>query len=327
MTLPVAPAWRAWVAENLLRGNPPAELRAALVAQGLDQAAADALIDATRADPIYAAAARVAGRAAAVEQAARLMRQRSEEVALSVDKLDEPTFYERYWQTHRPVVARGLASGWPAARWTLADLADRVGETTVSVLRGRSATPRWWLHREALTTRMSLAELARLALTTEGDDVYAVGRNDLLAEPGLAGLGAELGWAPGIAAHAPHARLWVGPRGTFTPLHHDQSSAWLVQIVGTKQVWLASPLEVALLATADGVFNTVDAGAPHAGELAEVRWYTLTLSPGDAVFLPAGWWHQVRATAPSVSVSLGGFRWPHAVTWYAPGRALAAARG
>ena len=96
--------------------------------------------------------------------------------------------------------------------------------------------------------------------------------------------------------------------------------AWLVQRVGRKRVWLASPLEPALLDTGIGVFNSVDPRDPPEGDLAEVHWWETVIEPGDAVFLPAGWWHQVLAETPSVSVSLGGFRWRNNVKWYTPAR-------
>jgi ribosomal protein L16 Arg81 hydroxylase len=56
------------------------------------------------------------------------------------------------------------------------------------------------------------------------------------------------------------------------------------------------------------------------GELSEVAWLVVELAPGDAVFLPTGWWHQVVALEASISVSRGAFRWPSNRTWYAPGR-------
>ena len=151
-----------------------------------------------------------------------------------------------------------------------------------------------------------------------GDDCYGVGRNDLLDD--LPELKGGIGGLPGVDRANPGARLWIGPAGTVTPLHHHQSAAWLVQRVGAKRVWLASPLETALLETTDGVFNRVDPRLPQEGDLAEVTWWETVIHPGDAVFLPAGWWHQVVAESASISVSLGRFRWPNNVEWYAPGR-------
>lgn len=310
----IEPAWIAWATENLLRGAEPASVTAVLAEKGLEERA-NAVVQALMASPILQGAGRLVRRSAAIEQAGRLHRSFERLHTLEVSALDEATFFRDAWTAHRPLVFRQGASHW--APWSLEDLEARFGGAQIEVMRGRSQHQRWWHHREALGTRMPLAELLELMRTTEGDDVYGVGRNDVL--DAIPALKAELGSLPGIGSD-PHARLWIGPAGTFTPLHHDQSAAWLVQRVGRKRVWIASPLEPALFDTAEGVFNLHDARRPAQGDLAEVHWFEVVIEPGDAVFLPAGWWHQVLAETPSVSVSLGGFRWPNRVTWYAPAR-------
>lgn len=311
----VAPAWVAWATENLLRGADPADVIAVLRSRGLDEHEAVDLVREVRTSPIFAGARQLVGRSAAVEQAARLRRTFERQHTLEVETLDDTDFYTRAWTAHRPLVFRQGAAAWTP--WSLEDLEARFGGLEVEVMEGRSQHAQWWLHREALAKRMPLACLIERMRTTSGDDLYGVGRNDVLEA--LPALKEELGTLPGIGED-PSARLWIGPAGTLTPLHHDQSAAWLVQRVGTKRVWLASPLEPALFSTAQGVFNQLDARGPMTGDLAEVHWWELVIEPGDAVFLPAGWWHQVLAETASVSVSLGGFRWPNRFTWYAPGR-------
>ena len=61
-----------------------------------------------------------------------------------------------------------------------------------------------------------------------------------------------------------------------------------------------------------GTFTTWNGGQDLPG-------YTVELAPGDAIFLPAGWWHAVTALSPSVSVTTTGFRWSNDFRWYAPG--------
>jgi ribosomal protein L16 Arg81 hydroxylase len=53
-----------------------------------------------------------------------------------------------------------------------------------------------------------------------------------------------------------------------------------------------------------------------------VVWHCVDLAPGDAILLPVGFWHQVLALSPSISVSMGGFAWTNAFPWYTPGRRL-----
>lgn len=317
MSEALAAEWTAWIAQNVLRGAPDEALVATLVGAGLSEDRALDEVTAVRRSPILAGAASLVRRSAGVEQVARLLRERMPPME-EVDALDEDELYRTFWLGHRPVVFRGGARGFPAMGWSFDGLAERFGEVPVDVLADRAAD--WWTDREGHVARTTFGALVRTCLDTVGDAVYADGRSELLATPGLEPLAADLGLLPGLVGDG-FPRLWVGPAGTVTPLHHDQSTGWLVQLVGRKRVWMASPLEVALMSTTHGLFNTVDARCPPAGELEEVRFSTFELEPGDAVLIPVGWWHQVEALTPSISVSMGGFRWPAVHTWYCPGRA------
>ena len=44
-----------------------------------------------------------------------------------------------------------------------------------------------------------------------------------------------------------------------------------------------------------------------------------TFAPGEALFLPVGWWHHVRALDLSISLACNHFRWPNDHDGYKPG--------
>ena len=46
------------------------------------------------------------------------------------------------------------------------------------------------------------------------------------------------------------------------------------------------------------------------------------MQPGEALFIPAGWWHQVDALDPSISVTILDFTFTNDYGWYRPGTAL-----
>jgi hypothetical protein len=317
--MPLPAAWTSWLTENLLRGAHPDRVIERLVAEGLPREQANGQVLEVLGSPIFQGARRLVLRSAGVEQAARLRRSFDCQATFEADELSDDAFRSGPWSGHRPQLLRGVAGDWPARSWTLSLLRERVGDVVIEVLRGRAGYRRWWAHRAELNTTMPLSELLDLMEGEPSNDVYAVGRNDLLATPGLESLASELGPLPGLHPERSHDRLWVGPAGTLTPLHHDQSAAWLVQLVGRKRVWLASPLEPSLLDSADGVFNLLDPREVE-GEATEVHWIDVVLEPGDAVFLPTGWWHQVLALDASISVSRGAFRETSTRDWYAPGR-------
>lgn len=317
--IPVAPEWIAWIAENALRGAGRDALLAGLVAGGMNAERAGIEVDAVLASPILVGARTLVVRSAAVEQAARLRRTLDDGPIVERQGIEEEALHREHWTANRPLILRGVASDWPAASWTPESLALRFGSVEVDVLVGRTRQARWWRDREGITRRIPLAELARACEGPGGDDVYADGRTDLLDVPGLAPLRAELGTLPGLVGDG-FPKAWIGPAGTLTPLHHDQSTGWLVQLHGHKRVWMASPLETALASTAVGLYNDVDPRLPAEGELSEVRWHRFDLGPGDALLTPVGWWHQILALTPSISVSLARFRWRNSFPWYCPGR-------
>jgi hypothetical protein len=43
--------------------------------------------------------------------------------------------------------------------------------------------------------------------------------------------------------------------------------------------------------------------------LRQLRVYDVALTPGEALFMPIGWWHQVKSLDFSVTITYTNFRW------------------
>ena len=117
----------------------------------------------------------------------------------------------------------------------------------------------------------------------------------------------------GVDAQRVVSNLWMGTSGTVTHAHFDSYENVLGQVAGYKFVRLFPPGERARLqalgagsaggsgTAAQGNVSTVDVegeGFDAEGCLDAI------LGPGDALYIPVGWWHYVRACTPSISLNM-----------------------
>lgn len=321
----LSPQWRQWLADNLARGATEDEVCDALVGQGVPVAEAKARVKEALASPTLAVARHYRVRAERLEQIVKLLRDqlatRAEPAAIERARgVDAATFYERYYATSTPVVLEDYMRGWPALeRWQLESLGERFGDVEVEICEGRDATADYDVKAMELTTQSTMRALVdRIAASDESNDFYMIARNRNLEGP-LGALLEDVVMDRGLLdpdATRGGCQLWVGPAGTVTPLHHDTSNILFCQVVGEKRVRLASPTETALLDTCRAMYAHVD---PETTE-AELALREVELGPGDALFLPVGWWHHVRALSASVSIAFVNFARDNDRRWYCPGK-------
>ncbi|PLY39732.1 transcription factor [Janthinobacterium sp. ROICE36] len=111
-------------------------------------------------------------------------------------------------------------------------------------------------------------------------------------------------------------RFWVGPAGTVTPLHCDYDDNIFAQVWGRKRIFLSPPHHDAFLYPREA--NAILFGSPFDPEAPDFQRFPLArqanmieclVEPGDMLYVPAGWYHQVRA----LTFSLSSNRWARAV--------------
>ncbi|WGG53385.1 cupin-like domain-containing protein [Rugamonas sp. DEMB1] len=111
-------------------------------------------------------------------------------------------------------------------------------------------------------------------------------------------------------------RFWLGPAGTVTPLHCDYDDNIFAQIWGTKRIFLSPPHHDEFLYPREA--NAILFGSPVDPEAPDFEKFPLArqalmieviVNPGDLLYVPAGWYHQVRA----LTFSLSSNRWARAL--------------
>ena len=148
---------------------------------------------------------------------------------------------------------------------------------------------------------------------SEGNDAYITAYNSSSNAAAFAPLQADLGVLDAYLTPG-EGMMWIGPQGTFTPLHFDLTNNLLVQLCGLKEFTLVPPHQTRFLYHAQHVFSEVhDLDDPDRLERfplsAPVTPYEVILEPGDALFVPIGWWHQVRSLEFSAMLTYTNFRW------------------
>jgi hypothetical protein len=232
-----------------------------------------------------------------------------------VRRLTPRQFLERAVAPHRPIVLTGMMGDWKApSRWTWRFLRETVGEVEVQVMEHREADARYDLNVNRLSEPTTLREfISWIERVKHSNARYMVARNNSLATPGLRALARDVGFFGGILDRRRidgFVSLWVGPGGTVTPLHQDTANNLFCQVRGRKRFTLIDPANAELLRDCLSYYSDVDAerfDVRRYPYLSRVDRLTVTVGPGEALFIPAGWWHHVRSLSPSLSVSMTNF--------------------
>jgi cupin-like protein len=317
--------WRDWAIENLIRGASKDRVIGGLCEEGVPAEVARAEVEAIAGSPMLTSCARLQRRIDRRELLLRLRRELARSGPREVERrarIDADELFARYYTAGVPVVLTETIRDWPAcSRWTFDALRAELGEVEIEACVDREQNPHCDREPQKHSRPMRLGELVdRVLAAGDSNDVYLISNNHALKRPELRRLFDDIAPDPALfdPSHlAGAASLWIGPKGTLTPLHHDGTNILFCQIQGRKRVTLVSPFEEGMLDEADGFYAAHD---PESDAWPESRARMMVeLAPGEALFIPAGWWHQVRALEPSISFSLMSFRRPNSFDWYRPG--------
>ena len=120
---------------------------------------------------------------------------------------------------------------------------------------------------------------------------------------------------PDYSSYFHRTNLWIGPKGTNSKFHYDCDENLFWQVYGEKRVILAPPSDTPNLyptnvSWGDG-YSPVDPKAPDYEQFPMARnasYLDVRLGPGDLLYIPPMWWHDV--TSLTTSVSINRLWWP-----------------
>lgn len=241
-----------------------------------------------------------------------------------VESLSATDFLHSYLEPGRPVVVRGALNGWKVPPpWGLAYLKERFGDCEVSLFdtlfaleevttfadyvddfTGRQDSTgippylRWFTRQSH--DQMICADDAFEEMADDWSVPSWLPEEDYVFPPAAGRLDATRDAFPARG-------LFVCGTGGRTRLHVDPwaSDACLCQVTGSKRFIMFPPEAGEFLSDGDG--GTVDLDRPDGTRFPEweraVPVLDEVLSPGDAIFIPSGWYHTAIALEDSVSLT------------------------
>ena len=233
-----------------------------------------------------------------------------------VSNISRDDFYENYYCLNRPVILKDMARSSPALhKWSPKFFAKNYGSVPIQITSDREGVSDYEANFRRTTRTVTIEEFVnRLSERGETNDFYLVARNYFFENPELAGLRDDLLPPPEIINTADRgpgtAKLWFGPKGTVTPLHHDEHSILFLQIYGRKQFKLIPAFDLPKIYLQKNFYSAVDLeniDAERYPKFLNASIAVVTVEPGDILFLPVGWWHWAKALEISISATFCSF--------------------
>lgn len=224
----------------------------------------------------------------------------------------------------RPVIVEGLAGQLGiATAATAASLRDRAGDATVDVAFHDAAAP-YFLYSGGYGAEidhrrtMPVDEFLDMMFGPGPDPGTVV--YQLFGVRACGGrIAAEIDEfdraITAASSHGTEARfsgIWIGSTGVVTPLHHDAWPGLLFQTEGRKRVAMYAPADRPNLSFrtplvgagrwSDLPARSSEADPDHFPRLAHTTRYEAELGPGDALYIPPFWPHEMEGLEPNISV-------------------------
>ncbi len=220
--------------------------------------------------------------------------------------LDAEGFKRQFLQPEQPAIITDLMKDWPAKeKWTLPFFKKKYGHLQVPVYPANSVrSGKKYMSPDRL---MRLSEyIDHIQRGDSGLRIFLF--NILKAAPELQNDYQIPTILDGFYRGFPFT--FFGGAGARTPMHYDidMSHVFLNQFEGSKKVILFSPNQSKLLYKQPfTVSSHIDVDKPDYDKypaMKHLKGYICTLNPGETLFMPSGYWHDIVYLNPGFSMSL-----------------------
>ncbi len=242
----------------------------------------------------------------------------------TIPRLPRPSvaeFRRRFENPRQPVVITGAMDHWKAMqRWSPDYFAEHLGDVPIPVITSADDVPEDGPIRPDQLVRLRTVPVKMRDYVEE----MSSGRvlrgyvSGMPLQPHLPALIDDIEFPEYCEAGSSNSpRIWIGTR-VIGPLHYDPSSNLHGIVHGGKRFTLFHPSQLPLMYPCS-MFSVIpqmsraslsNPDYARFPRLKKARPIVVDLGPGDLLFLPAGWWHQVTTPGPTISVDFPWQRTP-----------------
>ena len=324
--------WRTWISQNFLTGYPVDWIKQVLTQNGFSETAIEQEMLALLTHPYMQGARVIANQLKRREwllktlDYMRVLKHPEKEI-LQIEAPPYQQFLQDHYYSNRPCVLKKAAAQWPCMKWTWESLREMVGAgTEVNFQKDRESNKKLYdVDRDQHKASIKFGAFVDLLKMLEQDqkssnNIYITAHNSAANVAAFEKLFADVGnigdgyLDDSLAATRDHCRIWMGPKGVVTATHFDTTNVMVVQVLGRKRFLLTPAMDAAYMYNQNYCFSEVDVLAPDLGaypDYAKAAIFDVTIDPGDAIYIPTGWWHCVQGVETSLSLSLMNFNAPN----------------
>lgn len=249
---------------------------------------------------------------------------------LDAQHLTADYFFHQYQKPGEPVILTGLLQDF--STWTIDFLEQQLSDRTFPVRH--YGQDRYQQDKRQWTTTGSGVKAIQLPFRqylqqlrsgeAAAQDLYLARcalNNTPLAKSELV---TQTEQQLGLCWPATALNLWLGPGGHTSCLHYDPMDGTLTQLIGQKRIILFPPDQLYNLYPISvlshlryglklrSVYSQVYPDNPDLQAFprfaqAQQHRYETVLQPGEILFIPAGWWHEVQTLGSDIACSTNRF--------------------
>jgi hypothetical protein len=308
--------WLIWVADNLSRGASEAEILVAL--RSNEVSAPERIVETVKANPLYGLILQQRGQ---LNRWSELMRDLERLEAASGPPYNLASrsaavdfdFVGQFVSKNRPLVIEEWVNRWPCyPDWSFDFFGQILGDTVIKY-QDRSNLSN---HLETFSdnTQESTFRDFLDAISLGEKDIYLIAHDKALDRIAFRNLLAQVPSSPSFFnenLRDGRIFLWMGARGATTHMHRDLNNGIVTQIRGRRRFSLIPSRQMDLVYNTSGFVSDVDFSNPDLDRFPKLKQATIItgiLEPGQALFLPLGWWHYFEALEPTISLTFANVR-------------------